>query len=110
MSQHDASTLLKYSPLKARDIINVIRGVRLDVAMVQLQMMKRPQSKNIARLLKNAANNLGITEADYGMYKISSITAEDAQKLYRIKPRARGRADRQVKRYSRIKVTLDTAA
>lgn len=107
--KYDATLTLKYSPQKARLIINPIRGMRLDRAMEQLMFMKKGQSKNVYKLLKNAANNLQIQESDYSNYKINSIVAEEAQKLFRVVPHARGRADRIVRRYSRIKVELASA-
>ncbi len=107
--KYDATTLLKYSPRKARLIINPIRGLKLGVAMEQLQFMKKGQSKQVHKLLKNAATNLGVIEGDYNLYKINSIVAEEAQKLFRVMPHAKGRADRITRRYSRIKVEIASA-
>lgn len=107
MTQFDASTLLKYSPRKARLIIDIVRGMKLSEAMDQLALMKRPQAKYIYKLLKNAANNLEIQEDDYKLFKVGIIQAEDAQRLYRVVPRARGSAFRIRRRYSTVKVALE---
>lgn len=104
--KYDATTLLKYSPRKARLIINPLRGQKLGVAMEQLHFMKKGQSKQVFKLLKNAATNLGISAGDYNLYKINSIVAEEAQKLFRVMPHAKGRADRIARRYSRLKVEV----
>lgn len=103
---YTASTVLAYSPRKARLIIDEIRGMELAEAMNHLTRVNKKSSKKIHDLLKSAANNLSLTEGDHPSYKIDKIVAEDAYKLYRIRPRARGSAFRIRRRYSRIKVTL----
>lgn len=105
-TKFNASTVLNYSPQKARLIINEIRGLSLDQALEALPRINKKGSKKISDLLKSAASNLSLTEADYPTYLVSAIVAEEAQKLYRIKPRARGSAFRIRRRYSRIKVQL----
>lgn len=103
---YTASTVLNYSPRKTRLIINEIRGLSLDKALDYLTRINKKGSKKISDLLKSAANNLSLTEGDYPNYKVKTIVAEEAQRLYRIVPRARGSAFRIRRRYSRIKVTL----
>lgn len=110
MTNYTASTILNYSPRKSRLIINTIRNKRLDLAMVLLQNNQRPKSKKIFHLLKSAASNLKLTEKDYSNYKIAFIVAEEAYKLYRVIPRAKGSANRICRRYSRIKVLLQPIA
>lgn len=105
-TKYNASTVLNYSPRKTRLVLNVIRGSVLSHAMDTLKGMNKGKTKKIFNLLKSAASNLNLTESDYSSYKIESIIAEEAQKLYRVVPRARGSAFRIRRRYSRIKVTL----
>ncbi len=104
---YTASTVLAYSPRKARYIINEIRGKRLDKALDLLTKLNKGQSKKVYNLLKSAASNLSLTESDYAVYTIKTVTAEEAQRLYRTRPRARGSAFRIRRRYSRIKVLLE---
>jgi len=104
--EYTASVILKYSPRKTRLILNEIRGMRLDQAMTRLMSVNKGQSKKMFDLLKSAASNLSLTESDYSKYWIKTLTAEEAQKLYRSVPRARGSAFRIRRRYSRVKVTL----
>jgi len=101
-----ATTLLAYSPQKARLIINAIRGMNLDNAVQTLYTLKKGQSEQVYKLLKSAATNLGLTESDYSNYLVSTIVAEEAQRLYRVQPRARGSAFRIRRRYSRVRVVL----
>jgi len=105
-----ASTLLNYSPRKTRSIIDVIRGSLLSYALIQLKSNNRPKSKKIYHLLVSAASNLKLVESDFGQYKVSTIVAEEAQKLYRTIPRSRGSAHRIARRWSRIKVILSPLA
>ena len=101
-----ASTVLNYSPRKTRLVINLIRGVKLDKALLELTHNKRSKSKKIYNLLKSAASNLNLTEAEFTTTTISTIVAEEAQRLYRSIPRARGSANKIARRYSRVKVIL----
>ena len=107
-NEYSASLLLAYSPRKARLIIDVLRGMRLDKALETLTVINKGNTKNISKLLLTAANNDGIIESDFSKYKIAKILAEEAQKLSRVVPRARGTAFKIVRRYSRVKVSLTT--
>jgi large subunit ribosomal protein L22 len=108
INNYTASTILNYSPQKTRLIINEIRGLRLDRALLSLQSMQKPKAKKIYQLLRSAASNLKLVEADYFNYEVKTIVAEEAQRLYRSMPRARGSAFKIRRRYSRIKVELAT--
>ncbi len=101
-----AQTTLNYSPRKSRFIINTIRGQNLITAINNLQSNGRPRSKKIFDLIKSAASNLKLTEDDFGTYKIETIVVEEAQRLYRMMPRARGSASKIRRRYSRIRILI----
>jgi large subunit ribosomal protein L22 len=101
-----ASTVINYSPRKTRLIINPIRGAVLTNAFEQLEHNSRPKSKKVYDLLKSAASNLNLTANDHKSYVVSTIVAEEAQRLYRMIPRSRGSAHKIARRYSRVKVIL----
>jgi large subunit ribosomal protein L22 len=105
-TKFDARLTVKYSPRKVRLIINQIRGAKLDAALAQLTFMQKGHTRDVAKLLLNAANNLSITEGDFSQFKIKTIVAEEADRLYRMIPRARGSANRIVRRHCRIRVEL----
>lgn len=107
-SNFDASTLLKYTPRKSRLIINAIRGLTVKAAMDQLMTMNKGAAKDVYKLLKNAANNLGIQENDFPLFVIKEIVAEEAMRLYRVMPRARGSSSKIRRRYARVKVALES--
>ena len=106
MSKINASTVVNKSPQKVRLMLNPIRNLRLDEALEAVRFMNKGKTKKLYDVLINAANNLQLTENDYSQYKIAEIWADEAQKLYRIVPRARGSAFRIRRRSSRIKVRL----
>jgi large subunit ribosomal protein L22 len=101
-----ASTIINKSPRKVRLMINVIRGMRLSDAFDTVRTMKKGKTDQLYKLLKSAASNLGISDTEYKHVVINTITAEEAQRLYRIMPRARGSASKIRRRYSRVKVEL----
>ena len=106
----DASTLLKYSPRKSRLIINPLRGLSIKAAIDQLVVMKKGAAKDVYKLLTNATNNLGIQEQDYPLFVIKEIVAEEAQRLYRMMPRARGSSSKIRRRYARVKIVIESKA
>jgi large subunit ribosomal protein L22 len=101
-----AQTIINYSPRKARLITNSLKGLTLDDAFLQLKFIKKGKTRKFFNLLKLAANNLGISQEEYSSYKIKTFVAEEAQKYYRVVPRARGSAFRIRRRNSRLKIEV----
>lgn len=106
MSMSKATTLINKSPRKVRLMINPLRGQKLSDALEYTRTMNKGKAEQVFKLLKSAATNMNISESEYVKYKISMIVAEEAQRLYRVMPRARGSASRIRRRYSRVKVEL----
>jgi large subunit ribosomal protein L22 len=102
-----ASTVIAKSPRKVRLMIDPIRGMKLSDAIISVRTMNKGKTKKLHDLLISVASNAKLTEADYDKYKIDSIVAEEAQRLYRVVPRARGSAFRIRRRYARVKVTIN---
>jgi large subunit ribosomal protein L22 len=102
-----STTVINKSPRKVRLIIDHLRGKNLSQALLILKTMNKEKTKHVYNLLKSAATNLGATEGDYSQYTVSSIVAEEAQRLYRMIPRARGSSAKIRRRYSRVKVDLE---
>lgn len=103
---YTASTILNHSPRKTRLIVNAIRNKDLSSALDILIHSQKPKSRKIYNLLISAANNLNLTIDNYKNTLLTTIVVEQAQKLVRIQPRAKGRAFKIRRRYSRIKVSL----
>jgi large subunit ribosomal protein L22 len=88
-------------------LLDLVRGKRVDKALVMLQFAASPSAKMVAKVVKTAAadaeNNFHLTITDL---KIVKIYADDAPMLKRFMPRARGRADKVLKRSSHITVVV----
>lgn len=95
------------TPRKVRLVIDLVRGKDIDEAYAILDNTSKICAPAIKKLIKsceaNAVNNFHMKRE--GLY-IASITANDAMKLKRILPRAKGSASGLVKRWSHIYVTL----
>ena len=88
----------RLSPQKAALVADQIRGKSVDEAMDFLSFNKQKGSAVIKKLLESAiANAENNSNADIDKLAISSIIVNQGMRLKRMKPRARGRADRIIK-------------
>jgi large subunit ribosomal protein L22 len=98
---------LRVSPQKARLVVDLVRGKpvgeALDVLGFSTQKAAGLVRKVVESAIANAENNEG---ADIDELKISEIFVNEGLTMKRIKPRAKGRADRIFKRTSHITVTV----
>jgi large subunit ribosomal protein L22 len=96
------------APKKVRLILNEVRGKRLDEAMAILRFMQTPHARTIAKAVRSAAAN---AENNYNMdprhLRIIRAFVGDGEKLRRMMPRARGRADIFHHRRSNITIVVD---
>ncbi len=99
---------LRISPRKVRLVIDLIRGLDVSEAKLQLNFLVKKSAKPILKLLDsavaNAKNNFKLNESD--LY-ISEIFASEGPTLKRIMPRAMGRAFHIMKRTSHITIVLE---
>jgi large subunit ribosomal protein L22 len=95
------------SSRKVRLLLDMVRGKKVEEALTILQFAASPSSKMVAKVVKAAAadaeNNFHMAASDL---KIVKIYADDAPMMKRFQPRARGRADRILKRSSHITVVV----
>jgi large subunit ribosomal protein L22 len=98
---------LQISPQKARLVVDLVRGRpvgdALDILNFSTQKAAGLVRKVVESAIANAENNEG---ADIDELKISEIFVNEGLTMKRIKPRAKGRADRIFKRTSHITVTV----
>jgi len=104
------SATLKFthlSPQKMRLIADHIRGMSADRAVTLLSFSNKKGAKIIKKVLEsaiaNAENNDG---ADIDELKITSVEVNQGPTMKRLRPRARGRADRIIKRTSHLIVKV----
>jgi len=95
------------SPSKVRLLVDMVRGKKVDEALTLLQFAPTPTARVVAKVVKsavaNAENNFQMEPADL---RIVGIFANEARTLKRFRPRARGRANRILKRSSHITVVV----
>ncbi|MDC0392500.1 50S ribosomal protein L22 [Gammaproteobacteria bacterium] len=97
----------RLSPQKAGLVANAIRGKSVQDAMDFLIFNKQKGSAVIKKLLESAiANAENNNKADIDLLSVKSIIVNQGMRLKRMKPRARGRADRIIKPTCHIEIIL----
>jgi large subunit ribosomal protein L22 len=92
---------------KARLLVDMVRGKKVEEALAMLRFTPSPSAQVVARIIKSAAAN---AESAYQMspseLKIIEIYADEARTLRRYRPRSRGRVSPVLKRSSHITVVV----
>ena len=97
----------RLSPQKAALVADQIRGKSVDEAMDFLVYNKQKGSAVIKKLLESAiANAENNDKADIDLLFVKSVIVNQGMRLKRMKPRARGRADRIIKPSCHIEIIL----
>ncbi|MDR1833286.1 MAG: 50S ribosomal protein L22 [Propionibacteriaceae bacterium] len=99
---------VRMSPTKVRRVINVVRGLPVPDALDTLKFAPQAASEPVYKVVASAVANAESTEglrADELF--ISQAFVDEGMTLRRIRPRAKGRADRIMKRASHITVVLE---
>ena len=101
----------RLSPQKAGLVANAIRGKSVQEAMDFLVFNKQKGSAIIKKLLESAiANAENNNNADVDLLSVNTIIVNQGMRLKRMKPRARGRADRIIKPSCHIEIILAEGA
>ena len=97
----------RLSPQKAGLVADVVRGKSVHAAMDFLTFHKQKASAVIKKLLESAiANAENNDKADIDLLVVKSVIVNQGMRLKRMKPRARGRADRSIKPTCHIEIIL----
>ena len=97
----------RLSPQKAGLVANAVRGKSVQDAIDFLIFNNQIGSAVIKKLLESAIANAENNEkADIDLLVIKSIIVNQGMRLKRMKPRARGRADRIIKPTCHIEIIL----
>ena len=110
----EARAYLKYariSPRKVQIVLDLIRGKDAGTAMAILKNTPKSASEYLIKLLKsavaNAENNFGM---DVSKLYVSECFVCPGPTLKRLLPRAKGSADRLLKRSSHVTIALKERA
>ena len=92
---------------KARLVANQIRGKSVEEALLLLEYSPKKGAMLIKKVLNSAIANAEHNEgADVDELKVSTICVDEGTTMKRIMPRAKGRADRILKRSCHITITV----
>jgi large subunit ribosomal protein L22 len=97
----------RLSPQKARLVADQIRGLSVGKALSLLAFSPKKAAHILKKLLESAiANAEHNNGADVDTLSVSSIMVDEAPRLKRFSARAKGRANRIVKRSSHITIVV----
>jgi large subunit ribosomal protein L22 len=95
------------SAKKARLVADQIRGLAVDQALEILEYSNKKAAVLVKKVLESAIANAEHNEgADIDELRVATIFVDDGPTMKRIMPRAKGRADRILKRSSHITVVV----
>lgn len=97
----------RISPQKARLVADQIRGMKVEPALQLLQFSSKKGAAIIKKVLESAIANAEHNDgADIDELKVSTVFVDEGPTYKRIQPRAKGRANRILKRTSHITVAV----
>lgn len=98
---------VRISPKKAKLMTDLIRGMKVDQALAELQLSKRRSAVFVRAALRAAIANADQAEADVRNLIVSDARVDQGPTLKRWQPKDRGRAHPILKRTSHITVAVD---
>ncbi len=97
----------RLSAQKARLVADLVRGKRVEEALDVLAFSTKKGAAIVKKVLESAIANAEHNEGlDVDDLKVSHISVDEGPTMKRIKPRAKGRADRIFKRTCHITVKV----
>ncbi len=104
---HAIGKSIKSSQQKANLVLRSIRGLPIENAVNVLQFSRRRISNIILKILNSAISNAENNhQLDIDKLYVKEATVGKSMVLKRFRPRARGRAGKILKPFSRIKIEL----
>ena len=96
-----------FAAQKGRLVADQIRGLGIEEALDLLTFSKKEAAKVMKKVLESAIANAEHNEgADVDELRVSTVFVDEGVTMKRIKPRAKGRADRILKRTCHITVKV----
>ena len=103
----------RVSPQKARLVLDLIKGKRVEDALSTLQFTKKRIAPAIFQLVRSAVENANYLSQEKGMdvdvdkLYVKKAIANDGPRMKRIRPAPMGRAYRYQRRISHLEVVLE---
>jgi len=103
---------MRVSPQKARLVLDLIKGRRVEEALNTLAFTKKRVAPTIEKLLRSAVENANYLSSEKGVdvdldsLYVKRAIANDGPRMKRIRPAPMGRAFRYVRRIAHLEITL----
>ena len=98
------------SAQKARLVADQVRGLSVDKALNILTFSPKKAAVLVKKVLESAIANAEHNDgADIDALRVATIMVDEGPSMKRIRPRAKGRADRILKRTAHITVVVSDA-
>ena len=102
-----SARFVRITPMKARRVVDMVRGLPVDEALALLQFAPQAASETVYKVLESAIANAETTEGlDAGDLVVSVCTVDEGPTMKRWRARAQGRASRINKRTSHITLVV----
>jgi len=101
---------VRITPMKARRVVDMVRGAPVDDALATLRFAPQAASETVYKVLESAVSNATTTEGlERSGLVVSKALVDEGPTLKRFRPRAQGRATRILKRTSHITLVVQPA-
>ena len=108
METRASTRFVRISPQKARLVVDMIRGRKVEEALTVLDFTPKKAARIVAKTLRSAVANAEDTKnVDVDELIVTRCWVDEGPTLKRMLPRAQGRATRINKRSSHITVIVD---
>ena len=107
MNVQARARFIRQSPYKVRLVLDLVRGLPVPEARHVLDFANRRATEPVRKVLESAVANARHNHAlDAGELFVVSAFADEGPTLKRMRPRARGRASRILKRTSHVTIVV----
>src|SRR5512139_2784537 len=101
---------VRITPMKARRVVDMVRGLPVDEAQALLQFAPQAAAQTVYKVLESAIANAETTEGLATDDLVVSVAqVDEGPTMKRSRPRAQGRATRILKRTSHITLVVQPA-
>ena len=103
---------MRVSPQKARLVLNLIKGRRVEEARNTLLFTKKRVAATVGKLLQSAIDNANFLSTEKGLdvdldnLYVKHAVANDGPRMKRVRPAPMGRAFRFVRRIAHLEIVL----
>ncbi|WP_082554311.1 50S ribosomal protein L22 [Aeromicrobium sp. Root495] len=102
---------VRVTPQKSRRVGDLVRGRSVEEALAILQFAPQAVAENFYKLVDSAASNAEVTEGlDRSSLVITTVQVDEGPTMKRWRPRAKGAANRILKRSSHLTVVVEPVA